>query len=725
VLLLALLFMPFADSALAVSANATHPIGPPQEGTGTEVSTGADPGQSGDTELIQSLSGSYVAFDPSAGGAAMYVPGTSQTFCFRSETYTNDYAYVYNNWLKFPASWNVSNAYVVGTPSCDSGAGWGTFGWSYQTNPYEINITHARYQTTTDHCVATYCVDVTSALAGDPAPVSWYFDGDGYGSAPHNPCSADGYTPTGQNACDESVAPTADVPTSASGLYFDPQRIDTSGCHGEQQMHEVKLYNMTGAEATVYLNYSAIWGVVFTGPSTLTIPDGAYASFSVMIDPHVCKDDGEIVLTVDASDGYETASLEIHKQIYSEREEWVQLATNTTVGMDNVLGAHAGKVWQITGYGTTGVSNYDPGTDSWTAVASSAPPFGQNYARSGCQYGNEVFMYGDAATAGFTGLWSYNMDTNVWTAETPTGEPPPLTGIWAPAWVADPVNHFCYLTGGANTPGAGTLTTVFVYDPMANAWLPPLPSFTTPRNFHAAFLFERPADNHRMLCVAGGNYTNAGLTSTQCYDFNTGTWGAENATVPPLPTDHWAMGYGQVSCGQPQLWMVGGVLGGGISNLSYFYDSGTGIWTLGGNFPPSAVYRTSAVVLDGTIYKLGGAVGGFSHTGTASRIEVCDVFDLIFDDDYGRSKLCINSNTGDYVYHILTGTGVGEYTGTGVFKTYNYGYYFYNQDGNPWLVYVNHATNINRATGYLKWGAKRINSVLYDRLTTDNPEDCD
>jgi len=131
------------------------------------------------------------------------------------------------------------------------------------------------------------------------------------------------------------------------------------------------------------------------------------------------------------------------------------------------------------------------------------------------------------------------------------------------------------------------------------------------------------------------------------------------------------------------------------------------------------------VVLDGTIYKLGGAVGGFSHTGTASRIEVCDVFDLIFDDDYGRSKLCINSNTGDYVYHILTGTGVGEYTGTGVFKTYNYGYYFYNQDGNPWLVYVNHATNINRATGYLKWGAKRINSVLYDRLTTDNPEDCD
>ncbi|HNR39691.1 MAG TPA: hypothetical protein PKN61_11695 [Acidobacteriota bacterium] len=100
-------------------------------------------------------------------------------------------------------------------------------------------------------------------------------------------------------------------------------------------------------------------------------------------------------------------------------------------------------------------------------------------------------------------------------------------------------------------------------------------------------------------------------------------------------------------------------------------------------------------------------------------------YDLIFVDDYGRSKLCINSDTGDYVYHVLTGTGAGEYTGTGVFKPYNYGFYFYNQDGNPWLVYVNHATNINRATGYLKWGAKRINSVLYDRVTTNNPTTCD
>jgi hypothetical protein len=70
----------------------------------------------------------------------------------------------------------------------------------------------------------------------------------------------------------------------------------------------------------------------------------------------------------------------IHKEVYSSQEEWQQLATNPILGMDNVLAAYAGKVWQITGYGVTGVSNYYPATDSWNIVPSSAPPFGQNYA---------------------------------------------------------------------------------------------------------------------------------------------------------------------------------------------------------------------------------------------------------------------------------------------------------------------------------------------------------
>jgi len=162
---------------------------------------------------VESLSGSFVVFDPSVGGDENYIPGTAQTFCFRAESFTNDWEYVYNTWLKFPTNWTVSNVYVQGTPVCDSGS-WGTFSWAFQTSPYEVNITHARYMSTSDHCTAYYCAELTSAPAGTQAPVSWFWDGDGYANAPHWPCSNDGYAPAGFS-CDEAIQPPAYVPIGA------------------------------------------------------------------------------------------------------------------------------------------------------------------------------------------------------------------------------------------------------------------------------------------------------------------------------------------------------------------------------------------------------------------------------------------------------------------------------------------------------------------------------
>jgi hypothetical protein len=96
--------------------------------------------------------------------------------------------------------------------------------------------------------VATYCVDVTPAGITDPAVMSWYFDGDGYGGVPHNPCSADNYTPGGQNTCDEMINPRAAVPLCASTpqVVLIPEEIETSGCHGESQFHLLTISNFTG-----------------------------------------------------------------------------------------------------------------------------------------------------------------------------------------------------------------------------------------------------------------------------------------------------------------------------------------------------------------------------------------------------------------------------------------------------------------------------------------------
>ncbi len=169
----------------------------------------------------KSLSGSYVAFDPSVGGETCYTPGAAGTFCFRAESLTTDWEYRYNVWQKFPADWNVSSVYVQGTPSCTGGGTWGTFSWSFETPPYEVNIYHPAYHAYTDDCVGYYCFDATAGAGPADAGVSWYWDGDGYNNVPHHPCSSDSYTPASMSTepCDEAVNPLATVPVcGAAGI---------------------------------------------------------------------------------------------------------------------------------------------------------------------------------------------------------------------------------------------------------------------------------------------------------------------------------------------------------------------------------------------------------------------------------------------------------------------------------------------------------------------------
>ncbi|HOD05414.1 MAG TPA: kelch repeat-containing protein [Anaerolineaceae bacterium] len=305
----------------------------------------------------------------------------------------------------------------------------------------------------------------------------------------------------------------------------------------------------------------------------------------------------------------------INKELYGTAYEWNQIATNPVSAMDNVLAAYDGLVWSITGYGSTGVSTYDPATQTWATIASSAPPF-SNYARSGCQIGSKVYIYGDAA-GGYTGLWSYDMAANTWLQETPTGTAPTETGIWAPSWVADAANGLCYMTGGATAPGGGNLSKVYVYDAVNNQWLAPLPDFTSIRDFHAAFLFTRPADGHPLLCVAGGaNVSGAFLDSTQCYDFTAATWEAENATLGATPFAWWGMGYTQRSVDSGELWMVAGADGAGaLTNQTWYYDVADAVWYDYGPLESGPVYRTAAVTLDNMVYHVGGSVGSFSPSG--------------------------------------------------------------------------------------------------------------
>lgn len=399
-----------------------------------------------------------------------------------------------------------------------------------------------------------------------------------------------------------------------------PDAARTS-CPGQTITYPLTLTNMTPYADTFDLTVAGNAWPTTPSPAQLTLGPGATGSVTVGVE--VPSTPGSDTATVTALGqthaGTDTTTL----ATTSSSTHWGAIASEPDDGrMDNVLGAWDGKVWSITGYGANlQVRRYDPGTNAWTVVGT-PPPFTGNYARSGCQAGSKVYMYGDSVTTGFTGLWSYDMATTTWAQETPSGTPPAQTGIWAPAWAADAETGYCYLTGGATTAGAGNLATVYVYDPAANSWLAQLPNFTSVRDYHAAWVF-RDATNRKLLCVAGGN-NGAGMASTQCYDFSAAAWGAENADIGPLPADLWAMGYAQkVHEGTIQLWVTAGVRGEAITAATNFFDVVAGAWADGGTLATAPVYRTGAVTLGNEIYNLGGSIGSFSYTGLASRHFQC------------------------------------------------------------------------------------------------------
>ncbi len=411
-------------------------------------------------------------------------------------------------------------------------------------------------------------------------------------------------------------------------INLTPDTLEVEGCAGEVQTHTLSLYNRIGADDTFTLTYTILTGNgQIVGPSSLFVPNDTTVPFDFNLLPDACLPEGTQIVAevfaIDSSGTYSDTSV-ITKTI--SLGGWVQITDEPENGrMDNVLASYNGLLWSVTGYGDNGnVRTYDAGTDSWNIVGTPAP-FGSNYARSGCHpFGsaaeNKVFVYGDAATSGFTGLWSYNMDTGVWTNESPGGTPPPYTGIWAPAWVYDPAAQLCYLTGGATTPGGGNLATVFVYDPVNNQWLAPLANFDTPRDFHAAFMYNG------MLCVMGGvDAASVVYDSTQCYDFGAGAWNAENADIPALLVGLWGMGYAPMMAPSGlQLWLVNGADAGfQLADNTWYYDDATGMWVEFGPLASGSVYRTAAVNHEGTVYHVGGSSGGFTYVGWADKLQTC------------------------------------------------------------------------------------------------------
>ena len=421
-------------------------------------------------------------------------------------------------------------------------------------------------------------------------------------------------------------APSADDPA----VVLFPELVTLEGCDGVEQRVQFAVSNLTGDVETFDLTYTVPGGHgSLSGPDAITVALGVTETLEVTLVPELCLPAATVVTGViqiaDPGDEYsDTGTIEL--TIVSGG--WTQIANEMGGGrMDNVTAGWADRIWSITGWGSSDATNvraYHP-VSGWNSIPFSAPPFGRNHARSGCQVDNVVYIYGDASTEGFAGLWMYDMDANTWSEVTPGGASPLHDGIWAPAWAFDPEEQLCYLTGGSNTPDSyGNLSSVYVYDPVGNVWEDPLPDFDSKRNYHAALILDQGG---KKLCVVGGVRTSDALSSTQCFDLDDPgpTWADENADLGPLPGTWWGMGYSDKwHLGTDhQLWLTAGVRDGAITDQTLYYDVASGAWLSGGALPSGAVYRGGVATLNNELYHIGGATGELNYVGWSDRHLQC------------------------------------------------------------------------------------------------------
>jgi hypothetical protein len=198
-----------------------------------------------------------------------------------------------------------------------------------------------------------------------------------------------------------------------AGIFLMPESVDAQGCAGVGQDHAFNVTSFAGYDTTIDLTYTILSGSgTCTGPASVAVSNSGSTPFVTTLTPVGAPGD-LVVCRIDAADVQNPDFNDfavINKTIVAGITEWQQIADEPNSGrMDNVTAGYNGLAWSITGYGAdANVRTYDPSSNTWTVVGTPAP-FGYNYARSGCQVNDVVFIYGDASTTGFTGLWKYDM----------------------------------------------------------------------------------------------------------------------------------------------------------------------------------------------------------------------------------------------------------------------------------------------------------------------------
>ena len=254
---------------------------------------------------------------------------------------------------------------------------------------------------------------------------------------------------------------------------------------------------------------------------------------------------------------------------------------------------------------------YDPATETWSPFAPMPTP---RYRLSTSVVAGKIYAIG--GTTGSSVLATvevYNPVTNTWTskASMPTPRQHLSTGV---------VDGRVYAIGGVkgtSTWGSRTiLSTVEVYDPVADTWTPKA-SLPTARAMLSTSVISR-----KIYAIGGYRETNAAFVTTEVYDPDADKWTkAANLLIPRS----WF-----ATCTiDGKIYAIGGwLVDNAVTKTVEVYDSVQDIWTKIADFQiPRGGHGACAI--NGKIYVIGGANAYSSHAldGGFAPVSTIEVYD--------------------------------------------------------------------------------------------------
>jgi N-acetylneuraminic acid mutarotase/uncharacterized protein YegP (UPF0339 family) len=284
---------------------------------------------------------------------------------------------------------------------------------------------------------------------------------------------------------------------------------------------------------------------------------------------------------------------------------WTSIANYPTPIQDNASDYLGGKLYSAFGYtgaaDTSALYVYDPGTTTWTQLASAAD------TREAPAHGfinGKWYVVGGWGSTGNPDpkLEIYDPSSNTWT--TGASSPAPYAGSGTAV-----LNGKLYVIGGCGATTCGT-TDVYVYDPSSNSW-------SKAANYPESVSWVSAGGVNGTLYTAGGYNGSSSLKHSYSYDASANSWSAG----PDLPADLWGSFY---TAANGQLLVSGGVTANSsqITNQGYSLNPGTGTWSALAN-ANTTLYRGGSAL---GFYEVGGNPGG-SFTPPVATAEVLPGFD--------------------------------------------------------------------------------------------------